>query len=137
MPTSLAIEIVSCVSRPAANQLGVVHVGERSACARDARSVSAVTESFNLLRMGLFLAAGDAQIDGQTRRRPALRGCPVTGRTKTDGPPNYPAVHKIQAGFKVTLLCNTFLSIAAVYRGHRAVFTVCEVARGFVSGRCI
>jgi hypothetical protein len=28
----------------------------------------------------------------------------VIGRTKTDGPPDYDAVHKIQAGFKVTLL---------------------------------
>ncbi|WP_439367470.1 DUF1254 domain-containing protein [Bradyrhizobium sp. DASA03005] len=28
----------------------------------------------------------------------------VIGRTKTDGPPDYDAVHKIQAGYKVTLL---------------------------------
>ncbi|QIP09602.1 DUF1254 domain-containing protein [Bradyrhizobium symbiodeficiens] len=28
----------------------------------------------------------------------------VVGRTKTDGPPDYPAVHKIQAGYKVTPL---------------------------------
>ena len=28
----------------------------------------------------------------------------VIGRTKTDGPPDYPAVHKIQAGYKATLL---------------------------------
>jgi hypothetical protein len=28
----------------------------------------------------------------------------IIGRTKTDGPPDYDAVHKIQAGFKVTLL---------------------------------
>ena len=28
----------------------------------------------------------------------------LIGRTKTDGPPDYPAVHKIQAGYKVTLL---------------------------------
>jgi hypothetical protein len=28
----------------------------------------------------------------------------VIGRTKTDGPPDYDAVHKIQAGFKVSLL---------------------------------
>ena len=28
----------------------------------------------------------------------------VIGRTKTDGPPDYPAVHKIQAGYKVTSL---------------------------------
>jgi hypothetical protein len=28
----------------------------------------------------------------------------VIGRTKTDGPPDYEAVHKIQAGYKVTLL---------------------------------
>jgi hypothetical protein len=28
----------------------------------------------------------------------------VIGRTKTDGPPDYPAVHKIQASYKVTLL---------------------------------
>jgi hypothetical protein len=28
----------------------------------------------------------------------------VIGRTKTDGPPDYPAVHKIQAGYKVTPL---------------------------------
>jgi hypothetical protein len=28
----------------------------------------------------------------------------VIGRTKTDGPPDYPAVHKIQAGYKVTML---------------------------------
>ena len=27
----------------------------------------------------------------------------IIGRTKTDGPPDYAAVHKIQAGFKVTL----------------------------------
>ena len=27
----------------------------------------------------------------------------VIGRTKTDGPPDYPAVHKIQAGYKVTV----------------------------------
>ena len=28
----------------------------------------------------------------------------MIGRTKTDGPPDYDAVHKIQAGYKVTLL---------------------------------
>src|SRR6185312_10071723 len=28
----------------------------------------------------------------------------LIGRTKTDGPPDYPAVHKIQAGYKVTTL---------------------------------
>ncbi len=28
----------------------------------------------------------------------------IIGRTKTDGPPDYPAVHKIQAGYKVTPL---------------------------------
>ena len=28
----------------------------------------------------------------------------VIGRTKTDGPPDYDAVHKIQAGYKVTML---------------------------------
>lgn len=28
----------------------------------------------------------------------------IIGRTKTDGPPDYPAVHKIQDGYKVTLL---------------------------------
>jgi hypothetical protein len=28
----------------------------------------------------------------------------IIGRTKTDGPPDYDAVHKIQAGYKVTLL---------------------------------
>jgi hypothetical protein len=28
----------------------------------------------------------------------------VIGRTKTDGPPDYPAVHRIQAGYKVTML---------------------------------
>ena len=28
----------------------------------------------------------------------------LIGRTKTDGPAEYPAVHKIQAGYKVTLL---------------------------------
>ena len=28
----------------------------------------------------------------------------VVGRTKTDGPKDYDAVHKIQAGFKVTAL---------------------------------
>src|SRR5215813_3892687 len=28
----------------------------------------------------------------------------LIGRTKTDGPPDYPAVHKIQAGYKVTPL---------------------------------
>ena len=28
----------------------------------------------------------------------------VIGRTKTDGPPDYDAVRKIQAGYKVTLL---------------------------------
>src|SRR5258708_30171506 len=28
----------------------------------------------------------------------------LIGRTKTDGPPDYDAVHKIQAGYKVTLL---------------------------------
>ena len=28
----------------------------------------------------------------------------IIGRTKTDGPPDYDAVHKIQAGFKVTPL---------------------------------
>jgi hypothetical protein len=28
----------------------------------------------------------------------------VIGRTKTDGPPDYDAVHKIQAGYKITLL---------------------------------
>ena len=30
--------------------------------------------------------------------------CWVIGRTKTDGPPDYDAVHKIQAGYKVTML---------------------------------
>ena len=33
-----------------------------------------------------------------------LRYVWIIGRTKTDGPPDYDAVHKIQAGFKVTLL---------------------------------
>jgi len=28
----------------------------------------------------------------------------IIGRTKTDGPKDYPAVHKIQAGFKITML---------------------------------
>jgi hypothetical protein len=28
----------------------------------------------------------------------------IIGRTKTDGPPDYDAVHRIQAGFRVTLL---------------------------------
>ena len=28
----------------------------------------------------------------------------IIGRTKTDGPADYDAVHKIQAGYKVTLL---------------------------------
>jgi hypothetical protein len=28
----------------------------------------------------------------------------VIGRTKTDGPPDYDAVHKIQAGYKLTML---------------------------------
>ena len=28
----------------------------------------------------------------------------VIGRTKTDGPPDYDAVHKIQAGYKITPL---------------------------------
>jgi hypothetical protein len=28
----------------------------------------------------------------------------IIGRTKTDGPPDYPAVHKIQAGYKITPL---------------------------------
>jgi hypothetical protein len=28
----------------------------------------------------------------------------IIGRTKTDGPPDYEAVRKIQAGYKVTLL---------------------------------
>ena len=28
----------------------------------------------------------------------------IIGRTKTDGPPDYDAVHKIQAGYKVTPL---------------------------------
>jgi hypothetical protein len=28
----------------------------------------------------------------------------IIGRTKTDGPPDYDAVHKVQAGFKITLL---------------------------------
>src|SRR6476619_4016738 len=28
----------------------------------------------------------------------------IIGRTKTDGPPDYPAVHRIQAGYKATLL---------------------------------
>jgi hypothetical protein len=30
----------------------------------------------------------------------------IIGRTKTDGPPDYDAVHKIQAGFRITLLSN-------------------------------
>ena len=28
----------------------------------------------------------------------------IIGRTKTDGPPDYDAIHKIQAGYKVALL---------------------------------
>ena len=28
----------------------------------------------------------------------------IIGRTKTDGPPDYDAVHKIQAGYKITPL---------------------------------
>ena len=28
----------------------------------------------------------------------------MIGRTKTDGPPDYDAVHKIQDGYKITLL---------------------------------
>jgi hypothetical protein len=42
--------------------------------------------------------------EGMTRLNAPTPRVWVIGRTKTDGPPDYPAVHKIQAGFKVTPL---------------------------------
>ncbi|MEA2793504.1 MAG: hypothetical protein QOI87_884 [Bradyrhizobium sp.] len=42
--------------------------------------------------------------DGMTRISAPTPYVWVIGRTKTDGPPDYDAVHKIQAGYKVALL---------------------------------
>jgi hypothetical protein len=42
--------------------------------------------------------------DGMTRLSAPTPYVWVIGRTKTDGPPDYDAVHKIQAGYKVALL---------------------------------
>ena len=42
--------------------------------------------------------------DGMTRINAPTPIVWLIGRTKTDGPPDYDAVHKIQAGYKVTLL---------------------------------
>jgi Protein of unknown function (DUF1254)/ABC transporter substrate binding protein len=42
--------------------------------------------------------------DGMTRISAPTPYVWIIGRTKTDGPPDYAAVNKIQAGFKVTLL---------------------------------
>lgn len=42
--------------------------------------------------------------DGMTRISAPTPYVWVIGRTKTDGPPDYEAVHKIQAGYKVTAL---------------------------------
>jgi hypothetical protein len=41
---------------------------------------------------------------GMTRIRASRPFVWIIGRTKTDGPPDYDAVHKIQAGYKVTAL---------------------------------
>src|SRR5262245_2949111 len=42
--------------------------------------------------------------DGMTRISAPTPYIWIIGRTKTDGPPDYPAVHRIQAGYKATLL---------------------------------
>jgi hypothetical protein len=42
--------------------------------------------------------------DGMTRISASTPYVWLIGRTKTDGPPDYDAVRKIQAGYKVTLL---------------------------------
>jgi hypothetical protein len=59
-------------------------------------------------RAGNFLVTppgwNGAVPDGMTRISAPTPYVWVIGRTKTDGPPDYDAVHKIQAGYKVALL---------------------------------
>ena len=55
----------------------------------------------------------DHSIQGMTRVNASTPYVWIIGRTKTDGPPDYDAVHKIQAGYKITPLSQWGKSPAA------------------------